>query len=298
MQKIIFIINGKNYKRCEKFSILKKRLSSKFDISCLITERIADGIAKAKQAAESGAKIVIAVGGDGTINEVVNGLMLSNMPQKPIMGILPCGTGNDFCRTFKMRPLEESLLDIKTKEIDIAKMSFIDQNGGNKSRFFVNIGDIGVGALTVKIVNGSKKKLGSALTFYAGTIKAFLTYKHNKVTIKSDDFEYSGKITAVTFANGKFFGGGMGIAPKAKLDDGLLDITLVGNVKMGTFLKYFPKLQKQKLINHPEVHYYKTKTIEISPLENKQYPVEADGELFGFAPVKVEIIPKSITMLL
>lgn len=297
MDKIVFIVNGKNYKRCDKFVNLKQKLSSKFDISCLITESIADGINKSKQASESGADFVIAVGGDGTINEVANGIMLSEVSEKPIMGILPCGTGNDFVRTVAMRSLEESLFDIKTKEIDVGQLNFFDEQGNKKMRYFMNIADIGVSALTVKIVNGSKKRLGSAMTFFVGALRGFMTYKHNLVKVKAEEFEYSGKITTVVFANGNFFGGGMGIAPFAQIDDGLIDITLVGNVKIGAFLKYFPSLRRQEKIIHPEVFYYKTKEIDVIPIDEKKYPIEADGEFFGYTPLKVSVLNNAIKLL-
>ena len=298
MQKIYFIVNGKNYLQCEKFSNLQEKIKDKFFITCLVTEKIADGINKAKQAAEEGADVVVAVGGDGTINEVANGIMQSNLEQKPLMAILPCGTGDDFVKTIKVRPLEDSLFDIKTKEIDTIKIHYQDENEQQHSRYCVNIGDIGVSALAVKIVNGSKKRLGSAFTFYVGTIRAFLSYKHNSVKIIAKEFQYEGKITTVVFANGNYFGGGIGIAPYAEIDDGLIDVTLVGDIKLTTFMKYYSRLRKKEHIHHPAVTYHKTQFIEIQAIKNDKYPLEADGEFFGYTPATIEILPKTLKLLL
>lgn len=298
IKKIFFVVNGKNYKSCEKFAVLKKKLEDKFELSCLITEKVADGIDKTKIAIENGADCIVAVGGDGTINEVVNGILSSPSEKKLIMAILPCGTGNDFVKTFKVRQLDEALSNIKTKKIDTILLTCKNEIGEYIKRYVANIADIGVSALAVKIVNGGKKRLGSAMTFFVGTLKAFLTYKHNIVRVIADNFKYEGKITTVVAANAKFFGGGMGIAPAAEIDDGEIDLTFVGNIKIGTFVKYFPHLQKQKFINHPEVSYHKTKNIFIEPLENQLYPVEADGEFVGYAPVEFQIVPQSINLLL
>ncbi len=297
MSKISFIVNSKNSRKCKKFDDLIKFLKLEHLIELKHTISIGDGISKAREASDNGADIIVAVGGDGTINEVANGIMLSRKENKPLMGIMLCGTGNDFLRSFQIRPIEQMLSDIRVREIDLGLIKCKDKNKNDIERYFVNIGDIGVSALTVQIVNGSKKRLGSALTFFVGVLRAFSGYKHNEVHVKAKEFEYSGKITTVVFANGQYFGGGIGIAPNALLDDGYFDVTLVGNIKTRTFLKYFPSLRKKDRIEHKEVFYYKTQEAFIKSLKSVDYPIEADGEFLGFTPLNVKLIKNALKII-
>jgi len=296
--KISFIVNKKNIKKCKNLEQIKQKLSQNFKLEFLYTESIGDGITKARIASENGTNFVVAIGGDGTINEVTNGILTSSVDKKPILSIFPCGTGNDFIKSLTVKPIIESFKNLKTTELDILKIEYTDENKNKKTRYSINIANIGVSALTVKIVNGSKKRLGSALTFFVGALKAFLTYKHNSVEITGDNFTYKGKITTVVFANGKYFGGGMCIAPDAILNDGFFNITLVGEVKTLTFLKYITKLRKNKRIIHPEVFYDKTKKLSIKNLSNQESPLEADGEFLGYTPIDVSISTKKIIVLL
>ncbi len=295
---ITFIINPKNKHKCKEFNNLTKELQKKHTIEVIETEGIADGIKKAKQASENNSDYIIAVGGDGTINEIANGIMQSKIEKKPILGIYKCGTGDDFIKSLSNRDLKDAFVDIKIREIDILKITFTDKNNNQQCRYSVNIGEIGVGGLTVKIVNGSKKRLGSALTFFAGALKAFIKYNPNNVKITGDDFNYSGKITAVVFANGKYFGGGMCIAPDAILDDGYMNITLAGDIKTSTFLRYSPKLRKRQKLEHEQVFYYKTKTLKVENISNTKSELEADGEFLGYTPIKVEILHKALKIII
>lgn len=295
MQKISFIINSKKLKRCNNIDKINEKISGKFTTEILYTEKPTDGINKAKQATENGADYVIAVGGDGTINEVANGILKSNSEKKPIMGILPCGTGDDFVKTLKIRELTKALENPKIEKIDVLQVKY-NNNNKQEIRYSLNITDIGISALTVKFINGSKKRLGSTLTFFAATLRAFLTYKHKKFIVTGDNFKYKTLITIVSVANGKFFGGGMGIAPEAKINDGIIDITLIGNVKITEFIKYFPKLRKCQKINHPNVYYHKTKKITVQHPKNIAF-IEGDGELFGSTPTEITILPKKINIL-
>ncbi|MBN2662687.1 MAG: YegS/Rv2252/BmrU family lipid kinase [Bacteroidales bacterium] len=297
-EKISFIVNKKNIRKCKTLEEIKKELHKNFELEFLYTESIGDGINKSKFASENGANYVIAIGGDGTINEVTNGILTSKVEKKPILGILPCGTGDDFIKSHQVKPLIESFQNLKSEEIDVLKIDFTNKNGQKNTRYSLNIGDIGVSALTVKIVNGSKKRLGSALTFFVGALKAFITYKHNTIRVTGDNFKYEGKITTVVFANGKYFGGGMCIAPNAILNDGVFDVTLVGNIKTFTFLRYSLKLRKEQELKHPQVFYYQTKNLKIENLTLQKSPIEADGEFLGYSPLEISISAQKMKILI
>lgn len=297
-EKISFIVNKKNIRKCKTLEEIKKELHKNFELEFLYTKSIGDGINKSKFASENGANYVIAIGGDGTINEVTNGILTSKVEKKPILGILPCGTGDDFIKSHQVKPLIESFQNLKSEEIDVLKIDFTNKNGQKNTRYSLNIGDIGVSALTVKIVNGSKKRLGSALTFFVGALKAFITYKHNTIRVTGDNFKYEGKITTVVFANGKYFGGGMCIAPNAILNDGVFDVTLVGNIKTFTFLRYSLKLRKEQELKHPQVFYYQTKNLKIENLTLQKSPIEADGEFLGYSPLEISISAQKMKILI
>ncbi len=295
---IAIIINGKNIKKCKEFNELKSFLEQKFSVKIYQTNSVGDGINKTLAAIELNPNYIIIVGGDGTINEVVNGVMLSDNPRKPVIAIFPCGTGDDFVKSLRPQNLFSAISNHRIKEIDLIKIKYISQNNEAQTRYCVNIADIGVSALTVKIVNGSAKRLGSALTFLYGAIKSFLKYKPIKIKLQGDNFEYQGKITTVVFANGNFFGGGIGIAPKAKIDDGYIDIVIAGDISLWEFLRHYPTMRKSREINHKQIFYYRTKKLVIKPLSQGKFPVEADGEYIGNMPVEVEIVPKAVKFLI
>ncbi len=252
------------------------------------------GIELAKTEIESGCDFLIAVGGDGTVNEMVNGYMLASPKarKKVILGLLPKGTGNDFARSiFAKKGLAQLYNSIKNKHIsptDICQISFTNPAGNPQQRYFINIADIGIGANTVQIVNNSKKRLGSSITFLLAILKSFVGYKHLEVKISSPSYNYSGKIVSACFANGKWFGSGLGIAPHASLNDGKIALVVIGEVKMRTFLAKLPSLKKLTKIKHQKITYQKVEYCKIEPISEK-CPLEADGEFLGYLPAEVRI---------
>ncbi len=298
MPKLFIIANGKNIRKCLRINKLKNILSSKFDVEILLTGKVGDGISLAKQATENNADFIVIAGGDGTINEVVNGVMLSSKEKKPVLGVFPCGTGDDFVKSLQPRPILDAIDEMNLQKVDLLRIKNFNDNNEANVRYCVNIADVGVSALTVKIVNGSAKRLGSALTFFVGAVKSFLKYKPIEVRVIGDDFEYKGKITTVVFANGKYFGGGMAIAPEAEINDGLIDVVIAGEVRLKEFLKYYPQIRKGQKIKHQQVFYYKTRKLRIKPVQSGDFPVEADGEYIGKMPAEVEILSDSLSFLM
>jgi YegS/Rv2252/BmrU family lipid kinase len=300
--KTIAIIANKKHKKAVK---LKDKLISllpqTYHVYNKITERQGHATELAFEAVNENADFIIAAGGDGTINEVVNGVMKAGPEQreKVIVGLFPHGTGNDFARTAQIpdsaEKLAKSIIDCKNSKIDLGLAEYTLANDQMEKRYFDNIAEIGVGAKTVEIVNKSNKTLGSTLTFFLGVLKAFAGYKRQSVRIKSNDFQWVGKIVEVCAANGCYFGSGIGIAPGASLNDGKLSFVIVGNMKIIHFLKYLPSLRKLKYIKHPEVHYLKLEHCEI--ISEKKYPLEMDGENVGFTPFSVRVVPSALNFL-
>jgi len=301
VKTIAIIANRKHRKAVQLKKKLTFLLSDNYKVYDKLTDRQGHATELALEAVNENADYIIAAGGDGTLNEVINGIMLAP-PEKIsqiIVGLFPQGTGNDFARTAQIPgsvdELANSIISGKFRSIDLGFAEFELENGEKKSRYFDNIAEIGVGAKTVEIVNKSSKFLGSTITFFLGVLKAFVGYKQQSVRIKAADFQWAGKIVAVCIANGCYFGSGLGIAPGAALDDGKLSLVIVGNIRIIHFLKYLPQLRRLKFIKHPEIHYLSIDSCEI--ISNQKYPVEMDGENIGFTGLSAKVIPSAIKFL-
>lgn len=255
----------------------------------------------ARNAVVNASSHIISVGGDGSLSEVVNGIMLSGDKNLPVIGLLPYGTANDFSKSVNLndglKQLRE-LVDRKTtRKIDVGSVFFTDRNGKAAERYFVNIGDIGIGGFIVENINKSSKMLGANMTFFLETLKAMFTYQRTKVKCVCKEFSWEGKTLSMVMANGKYFGSGLCIAPDAALDDGKLNIVILGDVTVIDYLKNISRLKRGEKIIHPEVFYRETDEIEITPLESK-CPIDLDGEFIGYAPAKFKILPAKIDFLM
>ncbi len=303
-KKISFIIKG-NIKKIGKLEKdIKNCFSKFFSLELIRTKQKSDGINLALSAINNSTNFLIAIGGDGTINEVINGYMQADKEKrnKVVVGLLPRGTGNDFARTIKMEKNLEYLLFLiqnnLVKKIDVGKINYTTFEGQPASRFFNNVADMGIGAETVRIVNGSSKYLGSMLTFFFATLRVLLTYKHQPLKIILPDKVLTKEIVTLCFANGKYFGSGLGVAPAAAIDDGFFDVVSVVKLNTFHFLKYVPTIRKCKPINIPEVNYSKTKSCRVESNGEMQFPIETDGEYIGTTPLTIEVIPSSINFLM
>ncbi len=304
LKKLTFIVNGKLKHKHKIYQQINELFGNEYVIDFLFSEYHGHAIELSQKATEKETDYLIAIGGDGTTNEVINGYLIANKShnKKVILGLLPSGTGNDFARSLKItKSIEDLHLLIKQEKyslIDVGEVEYTDLNGQIKYRYFNNISQIGVGAQTVKYVNGSSKYLGATLTFILATIKAFLGYKHQDIILKTDNFDYQGKVVSVCFANGKYMGGGLGVAPHADVTNGKLNIVIVGKVTVFEFIKYLPTLRKLKYISHKEVHYKSATKCQLIAKNEQRYPVEMDGEYIGVTPINVNIHPQKINFLM
>ncbi len=297
MSHIAFILHGKLRANNHLVSKIRSAFSPKFDLSFSYTEYSGHGIELAQNISNSNADYIIAITGDGTFNEVINGVMLS--PNKKVkLGLLPHGTGNDFARmlglTDDILALKKLIQNNSVKNIDVGLASFKNLEGKDASRYFINISDVGLGGFIAKKLSGSSKWLGATLTFQWAIVSTFLTYKHQLMKIRTDDFLYEGKILSYIIANGKYFGGGLGIAPDAKPDDGLLEIVLATEITLWEYLKNLTKIRACKKVEHPKMNYLRAKEIFV---ETENQPIDMDGEFIGYSPMKISIVPHAIQIL-
>ncbi len=243
--------------------------------------------------------IVIAVGGDGTANEVVNGLMKLN--QVPIMGILPYGTANDLSRTIKVEADIQQLINLidqqKWQEVDLGLVNLLTEDASSISRYFINVVDFGIGGYVVEKVAKSKKPFGARFTFLKTIFDSMITYEQSEVKIKSKEFDWQGKLLSMAVSNGQYFGSGIQVASGASMKDSWFDVCVFSEIGAATYLKHVNKIRKGHKINHSGVHYFKTQGLKIEPID-LSCAIDIDGEFCGFAPAEVSIRPKAIKLLM
>lgn len=269
------------------------------------TKAQGDGIRLAKRSIETGRKFIIACGGDGTINEVVNGIMETGEDVE--FGVMPSGTGGDFRRTIGMsnipREAARELRDGETKLVDVGKVSFVNHEGQNTSRYFLNVSSFGLSVSInerVKEQDFMKFIPGRAVrgkaNFALSTLQEVLENDIETVRVKIDDQEEK-TVRTINFAvaNSRFFGGGMKIAPDAIINDGYFDIINIGDIRTLKILLNAYKLYGGSHLDLEEVKATRAKRIEVSPVnKDDQIYLETDGELPGKLPAIYEILPKAL----
>lgn len=273
--------------------------------SAAFTEGPKDAIDIAEREAHSGRSFIIACGGDGTINEVANGIIRSGVDVE--MGVLPSGTGGDFRRALGIpistREAAVSLRKGKTKVIDVGKVTFHDHFGEADSRYFVNVSSVGLASSIIKRVKSAKvfdwlplTSVRGRANFAVSTLREVLEVEALTIRVRIDDDEEK-TLRTVNFcvANSRYFGGGMLIAPDAKLDDGMLDIVNVGDMGTARIIANAYTLYRGTHIHLDEVRSTLAKRIEVTSAEpDIEIRLETDGELPGRLPATFEVVPSAL----
>ena len=254
----------------------------------------------AYQAVEQGYTRVAVHGGDGTVNEVVNGLLGHPKFDRTALAILPYGTGADLVRTLgishSLTAAAGQACGKVYRKIDVGSARFLDLKGNPCRRHFLNVTDVGFGGDLVRYVNSHSKRWGGKLSFFRGLLVTLFTYQNKRIRIGLDDqppFEV--KASSIVIANGQYFGGGMWVAPPARMDDGSLEVVVVGDVSKIEVLTNTRRLYKGTLAEHPKVQAFQAQRITLESEE--EVLIDMDGELVGRLPVGFELLPKKIKIL-
>lgn len=274
-----------------------------FETLAHFTTRPGEATEIARRLANNGAGTIVAVGGDGTLNEVVNGLMEHGLPVNPEirLALMPAGTGKDFCRTLGVQTIEKALHAIDsdvTARIDVGRIRFVEQRSGDTiERYFVNCADAGLGAEAAAKINASTKRFGAITTYLTGAVRAIAAFSFRDATFTVDGQEiFSGSSGMAVFANGSTFGGGMRVAPDASLCDGLLEIFVLQDVgKRALLTSLLPRVYGGKHVGRPGVLYMQGKTASVS--SSVEMLLEVDGEQIGRAPLEVDLIPGALRVI-
>lgn len=267
---------------------IKDLLSARrLDYTLWTAQRAGEAGALARQAVDQGAAVVVAAGGDGTLNEALNGIFGSPAS----LGILPLGTGNDFARHVGIPADLDQAVEVLTsgthRRVDVGEC-----NG----RYFLNIAGCGFDAVVAERVNAGYRMLHGTPAYLAAVAQSLASYRPAHMVIQADQERLESDVMLCSIANTQSYGGGMRIAPGASIEDGLLDVCVVRQVGRLEFLRAFPRVFRGTHVGHPKFAHFTAHSVTIQ--SDVPLPVLIDGEVVGTTPVVARIHPAAIEMIL
>ena len=274
---------------------LLKSLGLRFEHD--LTEAPGHAIELARDAVGKGYQQVVSVGGDGTINEVVNGLYAAGSIGEVMLGIISTGTGGDYVRTIglprRYPEMCQCLVNPRQLTVDLGIVEYF--NGGDTvQRLFVNFAGLGFDAEIVRRTTQQFKSLGSTASYLMGLLTTLMFYRNRKASLLVDGEEVAGKVCTVVMNNGRYGGGGMLTAPDADLADGLLDVLIISDINKADLLWSLPRIYRGTHLTHPKVTMRKARKIEIKSAQPTQ--LQADGELLGELPARFRVLPSALNI--
>lgn len=273
-------------------------------VKVAFTEKQGHGTILAREALTEGYEQIIAVGGDGTVNEVVNGFFKDDKRINPeaVFAIISTGTGRDFSRTlgwpYDIDQQIEHLAETSVYPLDLGKMKFVNLSGEETSRYFVNIASFGLSGATDRAVNRYVwlKQYNGKLAFFLGMLQALLTYRNKYVRLKIDNqFDDVLDIKTVAICNGKYFGSGMQVSPNSEINDGYFDVIIIPGISTLELLMNVNKVYQGTHLTHPKIKVFKAQKVVATPAHTAgEVLLDVDGEVPGYLPASFEIIHDAI----
>jgi YegS/Rv2252/BmrU family lipid kinase len=268
------------------------------------TEGPGDAGRLVREARRDGVECVVVVGGDGTLNDASQGYLEpdGSVAAGPDLALIPSGTGGDFRRTFGLSDsVEEAaarLLSATPRPLDLGILSVTSHEGELVRRALINISSFGIGGLTDRIVNSSPKCMGGKSAFFLGTLRALLVYRNAPVRVMVDGKVcLEAQIFNVAMANGRYFGGGMMIAPDADPSDGMLDVVALHDLSRTQGIALAQHIYKGSHLGQPGVKVARGKVVEAEPLVARtEVLVDMDGETPGRLPLRAELAPAALRL--
>ena len=265
----------------------------------LLSGRPGEAAELARRASEDGASLVVAVGGDGTVNEVVNGLMRAADERRAELAVVPRGTGMDFARSFGIgRDVDRAVsvaLAGSTRTLDVGRMTYRAWDGSPGEAYFAGFASAGMSGAVAKRANSSSKALGGRVSFLVATLAAFAQWRNTDIVVELDgERRPAARMLDVVVANCRYLNGGMQLCPDAEPDDGLLDVLLIGDITKRDLAATLPKLYRGTHLPHPKAELVRARRVAVdapTPL-----PVELDGEQPGTTPVSFEVVPGALRL--
>jgi diacylglycerol kinase (ATP) len=271
------------------------------DFDSVLTRQPGQATELTRRAALAGQPVIAAVGGDGTINEVVNGFFEHGQPiaTQSRLGIVPLGTGGDFRRSFQI-PLDLAasariLTEGRTRRIDAGRVSYIRPDGKPGLRHFINVADAGIGGEVVHCVNHGPRLPSGPLTFATASLISLMRWRNKLMRVVADGDVYNVMAQQVVIANGQYYGGGMRVAPRAAPDDGKLDLLMAGDMGRLESIRLMGPIRRGTHLGAGKITYRTVRRVEVGSPDPVR--VDTDGEQPGMLPATFEVIPGAIDLV-
>ncbi|MFM6936005.1 MAG: diacylglycerol/lipid kinase family protein [Flavobacteriales bacterium] len=296
MSKTLFLMNGSKKIRPALREFLDNCSNKLGDDFQFISSQKEKELIELTKVNAANFQMIVAIGGDGTINEIVNGLMQLDLDTFPILALIPYGTGNDlyqstFFQTFHYPLFFQALEKPNVIHVDIGKLVT-----EKETRFFLNVADIGFGGAVVLSLNKFRQKFGPSFSYGLAILKTFVGFKRPIVRIVAQDFNYSGQLLLAAACNGSIFGNGLHIHPGAQLNDGVLNMTILAKVSLLDYVRNVLKVKRGKRITHAEAHYFESSFLQLSA-ESGILHAETDGEYILGKSFEITLIPQRLKIL-
>ena len=272
-------------------------------VDARLTERPGHATGIARELLGEGYDRIIAAGGDGTINEIANGFLHEGRPLRPAacLGLIPLGTGGDFRRSLGIPNSIPEAIDIlaaaSARRIDVGQAAFRALSGRTEQRYFVNLLSFGMGGEVASRAKNFLTPLGGAVGFLWATAAALLSYRRKRVRLTLDGgappASYS--IYNVAAGNGRFHGGGMQACPTARLDDGILEVTVIEYMSQLQVIRDFRVLYSDNVYRHPKVHHLRAHKLLAE--SDEPVKIEVDGEPLGTLPLEITMLPRCLPVV-
>jgi diacylglycerol kinase (ATP) len=254
----------------------------------------------ARREAAGGRRLILALGGDGTISEVADGVLAAGAGTTTEIGLIPRGTGGDFRRTLELpKEIAAAATHIRraaARVVDAGRVRYQAAEGGEGVRHFINVASFGFSSAVARRANASSKRFGGKLAFLGATLRELLAHDNDDVWLSIDGKERRQlRVMLAAIGNGRFFGGGMKICPDAQLDDGTLDLVAVGDLTRAQVVANIGKLFGGTHLQLEQVTHARITHLHAEPVDaNANIPVELDGETPGHLPATFEILPGAL----
>jgi diacylglycerol kinase (ATP) len=255
----------------------------------------------AREAVRDGVSRIVVAGGDGTAGEVVSGLLDGAATSSCQLGLLPLGTGGDLVRTLRVpRDVDAAVAALArghTRRLDAGRASFRTAEGGERTVSFLNEASVGLSGLTTRLVNEAPKAFGGRISFLVGALRAIARFDFPSIRVVADGEPlHEGPISLATASNGRFFGGGMQVAPGAEPDDGLFDAVVVPGFPRARLVWELPRIYRGSHLGVAGVSVRRARRLEVQPLAGGPVWIELDGEPLGVAPARFDLLPGAVNL--
>lgn len=303
MQKPFLIVNpasasGRTGRHFD--SIARAVRASVGDFECAFTHARGDAVLLARQAVAAGGTLLVAVGGDGTASEVIDGMQQTPSSQEaPLFGFIPRGTGGDLRRTIGISEdvagAAQALASRNVAVLDLGRVEFSGPDGTRQVRHFANVAGMGISGVVSRLVNHGIRLPSGRLSFMLATARALLTWTDQPVRWRVDGGPWHEEpLTALSVCNGRYFGGGMMVAPDARMDDGLFDVVLWKGLSISDFVVKRPMLYDGTHLRLENTRALRAKVVEVEPVGDEDVNLDVDGENPGTLPARFTILPGAL----